>query len=262
MTDLDVALDAARAGADIVASGFRATVSAELKGAVDPVTETDRAAERAIVEVITEARPNDGILAEEGTEVADGRRGRRWVIDPLDGTVNFVHGIPQVAVSVGLVDPEGGIAAVVLDPLRNEEFAAERGRGATLNGEPISVSRRAAFGDTVVVTGFPYDRREHGPAYAALVGRILQSVRGVRRLGSAALDLAWVAAGRFDGYWEFGLSPWDIAAGSLLVVEAGGVLTDSRGGPAGHLDIVASNGLIHDALRAVVAEGRPPHIEG
>lgn len=261
MTDLEVARAAARAGGDIVAAGFRGAFATEFKGAVDPVTEADRAAESAIVAIISSARPEDGILAEEGTDLKGGARGRRWVIDPLDGTVNFVHGIAQVAVSVGLVDDRGGLAAVVLDPLREEEFTAARGSGAALNGDPIAVSERSEIGNALVVTGFPYDRREHGPAYAALVGRILQSVRGVRRLGSAALDLAWVAAGRFDGYWEFGLAPWDVAAGMLLVSEAGGALTDSRGGPADHRDIVATNGHIHEALRILVAEGRPAHLD-
>ncbi len=261
MTDLDIAEAAARAGGEVVAAGFRGAVTTEFKGVVDPVTEIDRAAEAAIVAVISSARPDDAILAEEGTALEGSTGHRRWVIDPLDGTVNFVHGIAHVAVSVGLIDDRGGIAAVVLDPLRGEEFTAARNAGAALNGEPIAVSERSRLGDALVVTGFPYDRREHGPAYATLVGRILQSVRGVRRLGSAALDLAWVAAGRFDGYWEFGLAPWDVAAGMLLVSEAGGALTDSRGGPADHRDIVATNGHIHEALRILVAEGRPAHLD-
>lgn len=262
MDDLEVARRAARAGGAIVASGFRHSVATEFKGDVNPVTAIDRDAEAAIVRSITEARPGDGILAEEGSAAPSGPDRRRWVIDPLDGTVNFLHGIPHVAVSVALVDPRGGVAGVVLDPLRGEEFTAARGAGAALNGDPISVSGRTDLGEALVVTGFPYDRRRYGVEYAAVVGRVLQAARGVRRFGSAALDLAWVAAGRFDGYWEFSLSPWDVAAGMLLVSEAGGTLTNSRGEPADHRDIVATNGGIHEALRAVVAAARPAHIDG
>jgi myo-inositol-1(or 4)-monophosphatase len=258
--DLTVARAAARAGAEIVAAGFRRAVATEFKGAVDPVTEIDRASEDAVVAAIRAHRPEDGILAEEGSEAA-ARSGRRWLVDPLDGTVNFVHGIPQVSVSVGLVDDRGGLAAAVIDPLRDEEFTATRGGGAFLNGEPLAVSARSPLADALLVTGFPYDRVEHGSAYVHAVGALLQSARGIRRLGSAALDLAWVAAGRFDGYWEFSLAPWDLAAGALLVAEAGGMLTDSRGGPATHMDLVVSNGLIHEELRRIVAANRPPHLE-
>lgn len=261
MDDLAVAVAAARAGAQIVAAGFRRSVDTELKGAVDPVTQVDRASEAAIVAVIGHHRPADGILAEEGSS-AEATSGRRWIIDPLDGTVNFVHGIPQVSVSVGLVDDEGGLAAVVADPLRGEEFTAVRGGGAYLNGEPISVSTRAPLLNALVVTGYAYDRQQYGPEYARVTGAVLQHARGVRRHGSAALDAAWVAAGRFDGYWEFSLAPWDLAAGALLVAEAGGTLTDSRGGPVSHRDLVITNGLIHEELRRVVEANRPEHLEG
>ncbi|MCB2224730.1 MAG: inositol monophosphatase [Actinobacteria bacterium] len=259
MQDLDLAVLAARAGARVVAAGFHSAKHADMKGAVDPVTATDRAAEAAIVEIIRRERPGDGILAEEGS-AAEAASGRRWVIDPLDGTVNFVNGIPQVGVSVGLEGPDGVLAGVIIDPLRNEEFTAARGEGAFLNGSPMRVSDRGALGDAVVVTGFPYDRPTHGPAYAAVVGEVLRVARGVRRLGSAALDLAWVAAGRFDGYWEFSLSPWDMTAGVLLATEAGGTATNSAGGPIDHTDLVVTNGRIHEALRAVVAANRPAHL--
>lgn len=259
VNDLDVALTAARAGARIVAAGFRKVTAADMKGAVDPVTEVDRASEAAVFAVVRAERPDDGVLAEEGS-AAEAPSGRRWVIDPLDGTVNFIHGIPQVAVSVALEDGDGGVAGVVIDPIRGEEFSAARGGGAFLNGEAISVSSRADLLRSVVSTGFAYDRQVHGPAYARVAGAVMQQVRGVRRMGSAALDLCWVACGRYDGHWEFSLSPWDVAAGFLLVAEAGGRLTDSLGGPAHHTDVVATNGLIHEALRRVVADHRPAHV--
>ena len=139
-------------------------------------------------------------------------------------------------------------------------LSAARDRGATLNGNPTAVSARSPLKNALVVTGFSYDRTEHGPAYAAVVGEMLRHARGVRRHGSAALDLAWVACGRLDGYWEFALSPWDLAAGALIAAEAGATLTDSYGGPVSHLDLVVTNGLIHEELRRVVAANRPPHV--
>ena len=259
MDDIAIAKRAARAGAAIVASGFESVTEADMKGVVDPVTEVDKASEAAIVAMIAGARPDDGILAEEGGG-AERSSGRRWVIDPLDGTVNFVHGIPHVSVSVALEDDDGVLVGVILDPIRNEEFTAARGEGAFLNGSPIRVSTRERLGDSIIVTGFPYDRRDYGSSYATTVGAVLEVARGVRRLGSAALDLAWVAAGRYDGYWEYSLSPWDMTAGILLVAEAGGMLSNSGGGPIDHTDLVVTNGRIHEELRAVVVASRPGHL--
>jgi len=257
--DIDIAIRAARAGAAIVASGFRSVTDAEMKGVVDPVTEIDRAAEAAVVGMISEARPEDGILAEEGS-AAETSSGRRWVIDPLDGTVNFIHGIPHVSISVALEDDNGVLVGVIVDPIRDEEFTAVRGRGAFLNASPMQVSTTERLGDSIIVTGFPYDRRDHGSSYATTVGEVLEAARGVRRLGSAALDLAWVAAGRYDGYWEYSLSPWDMTAGVLLVAEAGGMLSNSAGGPIDHTDLVVTNGLIHEELRRIVVSSRPGHL--
>lgn len=257
--DIDIAIAAARAGAEIVAAGFRTVTAADMKGAVDPVTEVDRASETAVVAIIEEARPEDGILAEEGS-AAETSSGRRWVIDPLDGTINFIHGIPQVAVSVGLEDHAGRLVGVVIDPIKDEEFTATRGGGAFLNGSPIRVSTTDRITESLIVTGYAYDRQDHGPAYTRVTGEVLRIAQGVRREGSAALDLAWVACGRFDGYWEFSLSPWDMAAGALLVAEAGGRLTTSAGGPIHHTDLVVTNGLIHEDLRRVVAANRPQHL--
>jgi len=261
VNDLDIARTAARAGGEVIARWFRRVDHADMKGRVDPVTEADRAAEEAIIAVLGRHRPDDGILAEEGG-AAEAHSGRRWVIDPLDGTVNFVHGIPQVACSVGLEDGEGRLAGVVLDVFRDEEFAAARGSGATLNGSPIRVSQRAAFHEAVFSTGFAYDRQRHGAAYAAAMVAVMAEARGIRRLGAAALDLAWVACGRYDGHWEFGLKPWDLAAGALLVEEAGGIVTDSLGGPGRPEDVVAAGPGVHHRLLSLVAAHRPPHIPG
>lgn len=154
-------------------------------------------------------------------------------------------------------DRDGALAAATVDPFRGEEFTAARGGGAHLNGEPISVSEQGDLRRALVVTGFPYDRAERGRLYTDAIAAVLAEVQGVRRLGSATLDLAWVACGRFDGYWEFCLAPWDLAAGALLVTEAGGTVTDSHGDPARPEDVVATNGLIHQRLREIVAGHRP-----
>jgi myo-inositol-1(or 4)-monophosphatase len=259
MHDIDIAIRAARAGAEIVAAGFRTATTTDMKGVVDPVTAIDKASEEAVVAVIRDARPDDGILAEEGNAV-EAASGRRWVIDPLDGTVNFIHGIPHVSVSVGLEDQDGVLVGVVIDPIRDEEFTAVRDQGAFLDGSPMRVSATDNIGGALIVTGFPYDRRDRGSDYAIVAGAVLEVARGVRRFGSAALDLAWVAAGRFDGYWEFSLSPWDMTAGILLVAEAGGTLSSSAGGPLDHTDLVVTNGRIHEDLRGVVAANRPSHL--
>jgi myo-inositol-1(or 4)-monophosphatase len=252
--DLDVAVDAARAGAAVVGKAFGAPVDTQWKSDANPVTEIDRNAEAAIIEAISRFRPNDGFLAEE-TGGQGWVEGRVWIIDPLDGTVNFIHGIPHVSVSVALwVDgvPEVG---VIYDVSRNEEFYGARGRGAWLNHEKIAVSAQSTFGESLLATGFPYDRNLHGRKYAAVLGEVLTRAQGIRRFGSAALDLAWVACGRYDGYWETGIAPWDSAAGVLLVHEAGGTVTNFEG--ASHrLDdsvIVTSNGLIHQALLDAIA---------
>lgn len=251
MDDLALARAAASAASRVVAGWHRRLETAEFKGEVDPVTAADRGAEQAIVEVLRGHRPGDGIVAEEGSE-RESESDRTWLIDPLDGTVNFIHGFPQVAVSIALNDAEGPLVAVVRDVFRDEEFAAARASGAAVDGRPISVTERDDLGKALIGTGFGYDRRERAGDYLAVVGAVMREVRGIRRAGSAALDLAWVACGRLDGHWEFNLSPWDVAAGMLLVAEAGGKVSSSQGGPARHEDIVASNGLIHDALCEVV----------
>lgn len=260
MNDLELAKAAAATGAAIVRNGFGAHRTTEQKGRLDPVTEVDHASERAIVDLLTSHRPQDGILGEEGSSRAS--TGRRWIIDPLDGTVNFVHGIPHIGISVALYDGDEPLVGVVHDPMRDEVFAAERGGGATCDGEPISVSNTDKMHRAVVVTGFPYDHDRYAASYGRVVAAVLAEVNGVRRLGSAALDFGWLAAGRFDGYWEYSLGPWDMAAGALLVTEAGGVITDGHGNPfsADGKHFVAANPHLHRRLREVVEPVLPTHL--
>ncbi len=250
MDDLEVAVAAARAGGDIVAQGFGSAYAADFKRRFDPVTEIDHASEAAVTAIVARERPDDVIVAEE----AGGSMGvgRSWLIDPLDGTVNFVHGIPQVSVSVALWADGEPLAGVVYDPLRDECFAAERGAGTTVNGGPVAVSSTDRLDRAIVATGFPYDHGDYAEEYATVLGSVLEVVNGIRRFGSAALDLAWVAVGRYDGYWELGVAPWDQAAGIILVREAGGRVTDVAGRPSvpGTPTVLASNGILHDALAA------------
>lgn len=252
MSDLELAIAAARAGGDIVREGFDRGVTAQYKRRFDPVTEIDHASEAAILSILSEHRPDDAILAEEsGGATPDGRT---WIVDPLDGTVNFVHGIPQISVSVGLWEGDSPLAGVVYDPLRDECFSAETGKGAHLNDLPMGVSSTDHLDGCVVATGFPYDHGDFAEEYAAVVGAVLESVNGIRRFGSAALDLAWVAAGRYEAYWELGLQPWDQAGGIVVVREAGGRVTDLGGIESVSTTplVLASNAHIHDGLRSII----------
>ncbi len=260
--DLWVALRAARAGAEEVLAGASTIFRTEMKGNVDPVTEVDLRAETVIRANIAAHFPDDSILGEE--EGGEGwKRGRVWVIDPLDGTINFVHHIPQFAVSVALWDNGLPLIGVVIDVMRQEEFVAVRGEGARLNDVLIGVSETPTMNESIIATGFPYDRQKNARAYLEIVANVLEVAQGIRRLGSAALDLAWVACGRYDAYWEFGIQPWDAAAGTLIVTEAGGAVTDQHG-VGNDLDAaacIASNGKIHDDLREIVASGMPEHLK-
>lgn len=252
MNDLELTIACAKAGAAIVLRHFGDSQTADLKGPNDPVTQVDRQSEAVIVDLIRTHRPDDTIVAEEGSGVAGGAR--RWLIDPLDGTVNFVHGIPQVAVSVALYDGDSALAAAIADPIRSELFTSEAGSGAHCNGRPIAVSGADELTGTVMATGFFYDHDRYAADYTRPLTAVLERVNGVRRFGSAALDLAWTAAGRFDGYWELGVSPWDIAAGMMLVREAGGVATDpygQRATPDTRLIVAAASG-VHEPLRLLV----------
>lgn len=241
-----------------------------MKGTIDPVTETDFQCQEIIIGMIRQAFPDHGFLAEEraGEDVgqppsavaeishpglaweADPPPTCRWIIDPLDGTVNFAHGYPAFCVSIAC-ETDGVLEyGVIYDPLRDELFEATRGGGAGLNGAPIRVSKTARMDRALIATGFPYDIRERVPETLARLGRLLGIVQGLRRGGSAALDLAYVACGRLDGFYEENLKPWDTAAGLIIVTEAGGKITTFDGGDYDlySLNIVASNGVLHQKL--------------
>ena len=226
------------------------------KGEIDLVTEVDLACERMCRGVLAERFPEHDILAEElSTGPGEAARARyRWVFDPLDGTTNYAHGLPIFCASLALELDGQPIAGAIYDPSRRELFTAELGQGSFLNGMPLKASAASALGDALLVTGFPYDMHVRGPELVELFGLFLGRARAVRRLGSAALDLCYVAAGRFDGFWEQHLKPWDVAAGALIVEEAGGVVT-GLGGDAfavrnGHL--VCSNATLHPQLLEVI----------
>jgi myo-inositol-1(or 4)-monophosphatase len=249
-----IAEAAARAGGAIVrAAAQDGPRRVSHKAAVDLVTEVDLAAEAAIVALLAARSPGVPVHAEEGGG-AEGAR-TRWVVDPLDGTTNFVHGLPIYAVSVGLQVDGQVVAGCVYDPVRDRAFTASRGRGARCEGAPIAVSTVAGLDGALLATGFPTDRRERAEYYLGFVARALRAGQGIRRGGSAATDLCWVASGCTDGFFELGLHAWDVAAGSLLVEEAGGRVSDLALGPL-DLDrprLLATNGRIHDALSALLA---------
>jgi myo-inositol-1(or 4)-monophosphatase len=233
---------------------FHQRVKIEYKGDVDLVTVADRSSEKLIVERVRAAWPGHDIVGEEGTRQETGAE-YRWYIDPLDGTTNFAHGYPVFCVSMGLEHRGEMVAGVLYDPTRDELFAAEKGKGALLNGEPIHVSQTKRLNESLLGTGFPSFKRHKNPNIHFYHQITLHS-HGVRRAGSAALDLANVACGRYDGFWEFNLNPWDTSAGSLLVTEAGGKVTRFDGS-AFQLDskeTLASNGLLHDEMMRAFAQ--------
>jgi myo-inositol-1(or 4)-monophosphatase len=225
------------------------------KGDINLVTEADLAAEALIIERVRSYYPRHSILAEESGEavIIGGDGEYKWIIDPLDGTTNYAHGYPCFCVTIALEHKGEIILGVTYDPTRDEMFAAERRRGATLNGKPIRVSATDDLGNALLVTGFPYDIK-HREQFARHLTEFLLASRGVRRDGSAAIDMAYVACGRFDGFWEEGLNPWDVAAGKLLIEEAGGTVSYYDGSPFSIYKppIVASNGLIHGPMLSVL----------
>ncbi len=260
-----LAVKAARAAGEIIRNGISRPFDIDMKGRRDLVTSIDRESEALIINMIRDRYPGDRIVAEETAPVASGegtgeRVGRAWIIDPLDGTNNYARGYPFFCVAIAI--EEGGelVAGVVYDPLRDELFDAERGQGARLNGEPIHVSDTASLGDSIVATGFPYDRTEHNENNLANLNRFILSVRGIRRGGSAELDLVYVACGRLDGFWELNLKIWDVSAGGLIVKEAGGTVTNFSGDGWDHAigNIVADNGFIHAQMTDLVDAGGQP----
>jgi myo-inositol-1(or 4)-monophosphatase len=248
-----VAVEAAREAGSELRLRFGRPMAVASKGRRELVTEMDRVSEATIVRRIRSRFPDDPIMAEEGSPELHASE-RMWIVDPLDGTNNYAHGYPFFAIAVALEVRGELVAAVVYDPLRDEMFAAGRGLGATLDGAPIHVSDTGLLSESLVATGFPYDRGEGAEDNIGNLGRVILSVRGIRRGGSAALDLAYTACGRLDGFWELGLRTWDVSAGGLLVIEAGGRVTNIRGDTWDHRrgDIVASNARIHDEMRRLV----------
>jgi len=227
----------------------------EAKGSFDYVTEADLAAQEAIVNLIRRRHPDHEILAEEDQR-SPGQNVSRWLVDPLDGTTNFIHGFPVFAVSVALEHKDSIVLGAVYDPCRKELFLAQEGQGASLNGQSIQVSSRRTQDEALVTTAFPWRERALLSRYLEAFTRIFTKVSDIRRGGSAALDLAYVACGRCEGFWEVGLSPWDIAAGHLLVKEAGGHISDFTGGE-NHIwvgDVVAGNPSIHGFLLGIIRE--------
>jgi myo-inositol-1(or 4)-monophosphatase len=243
-----------RAG-EVMLDRFGTDVRVDKKGSIDLVTEVDLAIEREFRARIAERFPDHTILGEEMGGSATAPEGPCWVFDPIDGTTNFAHGLPIFCSSLALeIDGVAQVAAVY-DPTRRELFTAERGGGAFLNGKPIHVSTPGSLIESVLVTGFPYDVHSRIEEIVGLFGAFVGRARAVRRLGSAAIDLCYVAAGRMDGFWERDLNAWDIAGGALLVTEAGGTITNFRGEPfwSRGRDVVASNGRIHAAMLDVIA---------
>ncbi|MDP6540395.1 MAG: inositol monophosphatase family protein [Planctomycetota bacterium] len=252
---LELAIGLAREAGAIQRDRYGTELDIQTKqSSIDLVTEVDRACEALIVEGIEDARPGDSILAEEGSGREQAGADLRWVIDPLDGTTNFAHAYPRFCVSIGVERRGEPWIGVVYDPLLDELYQAVRSEGARMNGRAIAVSTEDDLSRAFLCTGFAYDVRRSQQDNIAEFASFLKAARALRRDGSAALDLCYVAAGRFDGFWEFKLSPWDVAAGCLIVEEAGGLTSDVAGGQAhwGGRSVVASNGVLHDAMLGVL----------
>jgi len=253
---LSFAIDTARAAGHLLLEKYGRITAITKKGDYNLVTEADLASEALIIERIRSHYPRHTILAEESgdTVVVDGDRQWKWIIDPLDGTTNFAHGYPCFCVTVALEHEGEIVIGVTYDPTRNELFTAEKGQGASLNFKPVHVSSTPKMSESLLVTGFPYDFKDRND-FARHLTAFLLGARGVRRDGSAAIDMAYVACGRFDGFWEEGLNPWDVAAGVLMVNEAGGKVTNYDGTPLSIYKppICASNGAIHAEMLAVLS---------
>jgi myo-inositol-1(or 4)-monophosphatase len=252
--ELEAAVTAVKAAGEVLRNDFGQHQEVKYKGEVDLVTRADENAEQTIKEVLQETFPNYGMLAEEGGELKS-EGNVRWIVDPLDGTTNYAHGLPLFCTSIALERGSEVVLGVVHDPMSNETYTAERGSGATLNGEPIGVSDTDEPIRALLATGFPYDRNEV-PVALEIFGQFALRTQSMRRLGSAALDLCYVAVGRLDGYYERGVKAWDIAAGVLILREAGGKVTDYSGHELDleRGEVVASNGPLHPDLVSVTSE--------
>jgi myo-inositol-1(or 4)-monophosphatase len=255
MPYLETAVEIAREAGALLTNYFERRVPFETKGEFDLVTEADRSSERLVVERLRSHFPSHAIVAEEGGGHESASE-YRWFVDPLDGTTNFAHSFPVYNVTLGLERSGELIAGVVFDPTRQEMFTAERGSGAYLNNRRIHASAVKKVADSLASTGFPSRKRHHN-INIHFYYQLAMASHGVRRTGSAAIDLAYVAAGRLDFFWEFGLKPWDVAAGTLLVSEAGGRVSDMRGAPhsvTASDDVLADNGALHDEVLAMFGE--------
>ena len=252
-----IAIEAAHAGGDVLRRRFadRDRLTVEVKDRHDYVTEVDREAEAAVIAVLGRRVPDHAILAEEGS-TGGAHASFRWIVDPLDGTTNFIHGVPTFAVSIGLEDADGLIAGAVHDPCRAETFHAHRGGGAFLNDSPIACTELDHLDTALIATGFPFREMAQLPEYLTAFERFVRSTSGLRRAGSASLDLVYTACGRYDGFFEVGLKPWDLAGGAIVVMEAGGIVTDVRGGPRflSQGSVVAAGSRLHPAMLAITKE--------
>ncbi len=250
---LSTAIEAVVRAGDLQMAKFGTGVRVEKKGAIDLVTEVDVEVETMFRALVAQRFPDHDVLAEEMDVASSGAR-HRWVFDPLDGTTNFAHGVPIFCASLALEIDGEAVVAAVYDPNRKELFTAEAGVGAWMNGVRLKASTNATVLESMLVTGFPYNIHQKADEFLEVFGRVLKQARAIRRLGSAAIDICWVAAGRMDGFWEASLKPWDTRAAALILEEAGGKVTAMDGGkwnPAAG-DIVATNGLIHDEVLRIL----------
>ncbi|MFO1090410.1 MAG: inositol monophosphatase family protein [Hyphomicrobiales bacterium] len=256
---LTVMINAARKGARAIRRDFGEveTLQVSLKGPANFVTKADKRAEQVIRDELAKARPTYGFLMEESGETKGTDGQHRWVVDPIDGTTNFIHGIPHFGISIGLERAGEPVAGVIYNPIVDELFAAEKGRGAFLNDRRLRVAGRKSLADSVIACGIPHLGRGDHVRFRAELTRVQSKAAGIRRFGAASLDLAWVAAGRIDGYWERGLKPWDICAGIVLIREAGGTVGDPDGSadPMTTGDVLASNGELFGQIRAELTAG-------
>jgi myo-inositol-1(or 4)-monophosphatase len=251
---LATAIEAVVRAGELQIAKFGTNVRVEKKGAIDLVTEVDVEVERMFRAMIAERFPDHDVLAEEMDVASRGAR-HRWVFDPLDGTTNFAHGVPIFCASLALEIDGLATVAAIYDPNRKELFTAELGVGSWLNGQRLHVSTNGTVLDSMLVTGFPYNVHQKADEFVKVFAEVLKHARAIRRLGSAAIDLSWVAAGRMDGFWEASLKPWDTRAGALILEEAGGKVTGMDGSPwdPHRGDILATNGLIHDEVLKIIS---------